>query len=120
MGQVVVVIAGRTYRMNCEDGQESHIEALAFDVDAKMASLKSSFGEIGEQRLVVMAALTIADELHETREKIAALEKSVAALKDETGSAAQAREDREAGMAAALSDAADRIERLARMLAGKG
>ncbi|MCB1542387.1 MAG: cell division protein ZapA, partial [Rhodoblastus sp.] len=47
MAQVVVTIAGRTYRMNCEDGQESHIEALAEHVDSKMAGLRTSFGEIG-------------------------------------------------------------------------
>ena len=120
MAQVVVTIAGRTYRMNCEDGQESRIEALAFDVDAKMTELKSSFGEIGEQRLVVMAALTIADELSEARAMAAALEQDVARLNEEKQADARALDEREAGLSEALSGAADRIERLARMFAGKG
>jgi cell division protein ZapA len=120
MAQVVVTIAGRTYRMNCEDGQESHIEALAYDVDAKMASLKSNFGEIGEQRLVVMAALTIADELSEARARAASLEQQVARLSEESRTAAHLRDEREASLSEALNGAADRIERLARMLAGKG
>ncbi len=71
MAQVVVTIAGRTYRMNCDQGEEAHIESLARNVDAKIAELRGSFGEIGDQRIVVMAALTIADELFSAQKKLA-------------------------------------------------
>ncbi len=74
MGQVVVQIAGRTYRMNCGEGEEPHIENLARQVEAKIEELRGAFGEIGEQRIVVMAALTMADELFAARERIAVLE----------------------------------------------
>ncbi len=119
MAQVVVTIAGRTYRMNCEDGQESHIEALAADIDSKMTGLRASFGEIGEQRLVVMAALTVADELSDAKSRIARLEEAVAALREDAQDQRQTNAARESHLADALSGAADRIERLARQLAGK-
>lgn len=120
MAQVVVTIAGRTYRMACEEGQESHIESLAAHVDSKMAGLKSSFGEIGEQRLVTMAALTVADELFELKARLATLEARVAALDAETSDVREAQDAREAFMAQALNGAVDRIEALSRLLTGKG
>jgi cell division protein ZapA len=119
MAQVVVTIAGRTYRMACEEGQEGHIEALANHVDSKMAGLKSGFGEIGEQRLVVMAAITVADELAEAKSRIEALEARVAALAAEAQDSGQAQEAREAFLSDALGSAAERIEILARLLVGK-
>ena len=70
MAQAVVSIAGRTYRMSCDEGEESHIENLARVVEAKIEELRGSFGEIGEQRIVVMAALTLADDLHAARQKL--------------------------------------------------
>jgi cell division protein ZapA len=120
MAQVVVTIAGRTYRMACEEGQEKHIEALAWHVDAKMAGLKASFGEIGEQRLVTMAAITVADELFETKSRIEALEAKVAALEASARDVREAQDSRETFVSQSLATAADRIEILARMLAGKG
>ena len=119
MAQVVVTIAGRTYRMSCEDGQEGHIEALANEVDSKMAALKGNFGEIGEQRLVVMAALTVADELSEARRRIAALEEKVATQDAAAADAKDAQLARETFLGEALDGAADRIEKLARLLTGK-
>ena len=77
MAQVIVTIAGRTYRMNCEDGQEGHLQRLAREVDDRMAGLRGSFGEIGDQRLVVMTALTVADELDTARSRIASLEEAL-------------------------------------------
>ena len=119
MAQVVVSIAGRTYRMSCEDGQEKHIEALAYEIDAKMAGLRGSFGEIGEQRLVVMAALTIADELSETKKQISTLETERDRLRAEAGDARQGREAHDTFLAQSLDAAAERIEKIARMIAGK-
>ena len=119
MAQVVVTIAGRTYRMACEDGQESHILALAQHVDSKMAGLRTGFGEIGDQRLVVMAAITIADELAEARGRIESLEQQIAALAEVGQDAREARAAREAHLAEALGGAAERLEALAREMAGK-
>ena len=65
MATVGVTIAGRTYRMACGEGEEGHLQALAKHVDTKLAELRKGFGEIGDTRLVIMTAITVADELFE-------------------------------------------------------
>jgi len=81
MAAVVVAIAGRTYRMSCEEGEEQRIEELARYVESKIQSMRESFGEIGEQRIIVMAALAIADEATDARAKAQATETEIAALR---------------------------------------
>ncbi|MCW2282361.1 cell division protein ZapA [Rhodoblastus acidophilus] len=71
MAQAVVTIAGRAYRMGCEEGEQAHIEELARLLDARIADLRGVFGEIGEQRIVVMAALTLSDELFAAKKQLA-------------------------------------------------
>ncbi len=118
MAHVQVTIAGRSYRMACGDGEEAHLEELAAGVDAKIAELRGAFGEIGDQRIVVMTAITYADELFEARRRIAALEGEVAGLKHgaETARAGQDGQARE--LARAVAEAAGRIEKLAAALNG--
>ena len=62
------------------EGEEEHLEGLAAAYDAKIEEMRGTFGEIGDMRLHVMAAITMADELHEAKKRIAALEAEVAAL----------------------------------------
>lgn len=102
---VSLTIAGRTYRMACDEGQQGHLLELGGMLDARIDSLRASFGEIGDMRLAVMAAITIADELTEARQRIAGLEAETQRVKAQRASTEQA-----AG--AALSEAAARIERL--------
>ena len=66
MSQVNVTINGRQFRMACEDGEEARLSRLAEELDASIATLRTRFGEIGDTRLTVMAALTLADQLSET------------------------------------------------------
>src|SRR5512134_755460 len=82
MAQVNVTINGRHYRMGCEDGQEDHVTQLAMDIDSRIDQLRGAHGEIGDQRLTVMAALTVADELTESARRIRRLEEEIAALQD--------------------------------------
>jgi cell division protein ZapA (FtsZ GTPase activity inhibitor) len=63
MAHVSVTINGRQYRMACEDGQENHLIWLSGDLDRRIGQLRAQFGEIGDMRLTMMAALTVADEL---------------------------------------------------------
>ena len=116
MAQVVVTIAGRPYRMACEDGEEDHLAGLAAAVDEKIAQMRASFGEIGDQRLIVMSAIAIADELSETRERLA---RATAELTEARGDLEEA--DRRTGarvdmVADHLERAAERIERIARAM----
>ena len=79
MPMIQVTIAGRSYRMACGEGEEAHLEGVAAAFEAKIAELRGSFGEIGDMRLHVMAALTFVDELAETKKRLAAAEEELAA-----------------------------------------
>ena len=116
MAQVSVTINGRQYRMACEDGQEDHLMHLARELDARIDGLRSKFGEIGDTRLTVMAALTIADELAEMGLRIKRLEADFAAAQEARGAAADHSKLTQAAVAAALSSAAERIENVTRRL----
>jgi cell division protein ZapA len=115
MPQVSVTINGRQFRMACEDGEEEDLTRLAQDLDQRIARLRARFGEIGDTRLTVMAALTVADELAETRERLARLEMEVAQLRQNAGAAEQSQAIQNA-LTAALNSAAERIETLTRSL----
>lgn len=116
MGQVVVTIAGRVYRMACEDGQEEHLEQLARDLDAKMDQLRASFGEIGEQRLAMMTALTVVDELTEAKAARARAERAAQAAEETIARLRAGEDDEQTRVAAALVEAAGRIEAVSRAL----
>ena len=116
MAQVSVTIAGKVYRMACGDGEEPHLITLGQLYDAKIDELRGSFGEIGDMRLHVMAAIMVADELSEAKTKIALLEAKIAAIKGDAGSADTRSEEIEAWAAGAILAAAERIERVARSL----
>lgn len=116
MPQVSVTIAGRAYRMACGEGEERHLEGLAALFDGKIQEMRDAFGEIGDMRLQVMAALTIADDLGETRRKIDLLEQEVAALRALSAAGEERTHAMEARVADAMLKAAGRIERLARSL----
>jgi|SRR5215207_6114059 len=115
MPQVQVTISGRSYRMACGEGEERHLEGLAADYDAKITELRGSFGEIGDMRLHVMAALTLADELAETKRRLGGIDEEIAILR-ELASAGEHSEVLEAQMAEALTRTAERIERLVKTL----
>ncbi len=67
MAQVTVKINGYAYTVGCEDGQEAHLEAMAGQVEGRIDSIKALGGSSGEARLLVLAALLMADELHDQR-----------------------------------------------------
>jgi cell division protein ZapA len=116
MSQVNVTINGRQFRMACEDGQEAHVSDLARDLDARIENLRAKFGEIGDTRLTVMAALTVADELAEMGLRLKRLEQELAALQDARVAAADRNKTAQAAVAAALAAAAERIENVTRKL----
>src|SRR4029434_7507048 len=82
MTQINAPIAGRQFRLACEDGQEEHLQSLAKDIDQRIIDLRRKFGEIGDTRLTVMAALMLADELAEAVRKMRRFEEEIAALQD--------------------------------------
>jgi cell division protein ZapA len=112
MAAVIVNIAGRTYRLSCDDGEEPRLEQLARYVENKIFSMKEGFGEIGDQRLVVMAAIAIADEASDARSRAQAMETELAALRSELDATKKAQAALEERVAQALADAASRLEQL--------
>lgn len=68
MGQVAVTLNGRSYRLSCEPGEEARLTLLAAEVKARLDTLIGQFGNAGDDRLLLMAALTLADELLDARE----------------------------------------------------
>lgn len=67
MGQVTVRVGGYSHPVSCEDGQEGHLLALAAEVDKRVASIKAMGGQFGESRLLLLAALLLADEVHDLK-----------------------------------------------------
>jgi cell division protein ZapA len=67
MAQVTIRINGFAYIVGCEDGQEAHLEQMATEIEQRINSIKSIGGQSGEARLLMLAALLLADELHDLR-----------------------------------------------------
>jgi cell division protein ZapA len=118
MAQVSVTIGGRTYRMACDDGQEDHLIRLARELDEKIARLREAFGEVGDTRLTVMAAITISDDLSESKRRIRGLEQEIEGLKEARIASVERVDAIERESARGLEQAAERIERLAHALNG--
>ncbi len=116
MAQVSVTINGRQFRMACEDGQEDHLMNLARELDGRIEGLRAKFGEIGDTRLTVMAALTIADELGEMNTRIKRLEEQLAATQEAHVTTNDRNQVAQATVAAALASAAERIESVTKKL----
>jgi cell division protein ZapA len=70
LAQVTVKINGYSYTVGCEDGQEDHLMAMSQQVESRIESIKSLGGQSGESRLLVLAALLMADELHDMRAQL--------------------------------------------------
>jgi cell division protein ZapA len=118
VGQVNVTINGKHYRMACDDGQEAHLSGLAERLNASIEALRERFGEIGDQRLTVMAAITFADQSAEAQRRIAMLEAQLAeSEKTRTAAAEQGHTDAERAAEAILA-VAERIESIAGKVGG--
>jgi cell division protein ZapA len=116
MSQVSVTINGRQFRMACEDGQEGHLMNLARELDNRISNLRTKFGEIGDTRLTVMAAITVADELSEAGQRIKRLEEELAALQNAQVALSDRNKATQAAIAAALAKAAERVENITKAL----
>jgi cell division protein ZapA len=119
VAQVNVSIAGKTYRMACEDGQEEHLGQLAERLNGMIEKFRGLFGEIGDQRLTVMAAIAMADQVDESQQRIARLEADLAALEEARAAVLAHTGQIEAGVAETIDQVAARIEAVAGRLADR-
>ena len=107
MGQVNLTINGRPFAVTCDDGEEARIRRLGQYIDAKVAEFVGSVGQVGEARLLLLAALVVADELADANEALR-LERS-------GSSAAEAAAATDA-VADNVNDIAQRVEAIAARL----
>lgn len=118
MAQVNVRISGRTYRMACDDGQESHLAGLAERLDRSISQLRERFGDIGEQRLTVMAAITLADQHAEAERRLRELESEIAGLEEARADGLARAAAADADVAQVIGALAEKVEALADRVAG--
>jgi cell division protein ZapA len=116
MNHINVSINGRQYRMACEEGQETRLMRLAESLESRVESLRGKFGEIGDQRLTVMAALTACDELLDANARLEKLEQELASLRDVRVAATDRARATQVAVANALNAAAERIEKTTQIL----
>ena len=116
MSHINVTINGRQYRMACEEGQEVRLLKLAENLEARVVTLRGKFGEIGDARLTVMAALTACDELLDAGHRIRQLEEELEGLRNARAVAADRARATQTAVANALNAAAERIEKTAQVL----
>ena len=111
MAQVTAKINGYTYTVGCEDGQEPHLQAMAAQVDSRIDSIKALGGNSGEIRLLLLAGLLLADEIHDIRIEMDALRKAAGRPPRPAG-----KPEADAEMAKRLGKLAARAEQIAATL----
>ena len=70
MANVNIKFNGKEFLLSCDDGQEEHLQELAIHLNEKFDNLKSSLGNLGENKLLLISSITIMDEYFETKKKI--------------------------------------------------
>ncbi|EJN11123.1 hypothetical protein PMI42_05576 [Bradyrhizobium sp. YR681] len=116
MSHINVTINGRQYRMACEEGQEVRLLKLAESLETRIQSLRGKFGEIGDARLTVMAALTVCDELVDAGNRVRTMEQELTELRDFRNAAVERARLTQTAVVNALNSAAERIEKSTQVL----
>lgn len=107
MPLVNVMVSGRAYTIACDEGEEEHLKELAAHVDGKVRELLESVGQVGDQRLLLMAALLITDEFYEARSKLEGYAKHA-------GDLASAHEEISGKLSQSESQAINLLERMSK------
>ena len=114
MAHVNVSICGRTYRMACDEGEEDRLVALAGAFDSMIEHLRGVFGEVGDQRLTVMAGITMADQLQSARDRLDALQEEIERVRSAGADEASCVQAKDGELVAKLHSAAELIDQLTR------
>lgn len=67
MAKADIQLRGRTFSIACAPGQEGRIQSLAKQLDARVNQIASAVGDIGDERLLLIASLALLDELDASR-----------------------------------------------------
>ncbi len=108
MAQVEIRVNGRDYKVTCDDGQEQRLQELAAYFDRQVTEITDDLGQIGDARLMLLAALTVCDEMFEARARAESLENAADELDQDTvGGASRAIE----AAVSRVNEMAERLER---------
>ena len=118
MGEVSVTLNGRTYRLECGAGEEAHLIALAEYLGSHVDTMKQKFGQVGDDRLILMASLMVTDELWEVRRQMQEVKSAITELRRDKSVADESAKSKRADVADAIGAAADRLEMLSERFAG--
>jgi cell division protein ZapA len=117
MGKVNLEINGKKLALGCPDGEEERLTFLGQKLDDRIKVLANQFGQLGDFRLMVIAGITMTDELEELQENLESQAEALSSEIRKKGEKALAEAQKSESTAAdALADAARRIERLAERL----
>jgi len=117
MGQVTITLNSRTYRLECDDGEERHLQMLAEHVRKHVDNLTGRFGQAGDDRLILMAGLLVADELSEARRQLDDLNAKLAKIREDHAAADELVVSAQEELAGMINEAAERIQSLSTLLA---
>ena len=70
MANVSIKFNGKEFLLSCDDGQEEHLEELLIQINQKFNDLKNNLGNLGENKLLLITAVKVMDEYHETKKKV--------------------------------------------------
>ena len=70
MANVSIKFNGKEFLLSCDDGQEEHLEELLIQINQKFNNLKNDLGNLGENKLLLITAVKVMDEYHETKKKV--------------------------------------------------
>ena len=112
MGQVSVTLNGRTYRLECGEGEETHLIALAEYLGSHVDTMRRKFGQVGDDRLILMASLVVTDELWELGRQVQEMKSTLAEARRDRSVADESAKHLNADLTVRVSSAADRIEML--------
>lgn len=101
--------------MACDEGQEDHLRLLGEDMEGVIQRLKTDFGDVGDQRIAVMAGIVMADRLFESERTRRGLEAEIVALKESRSMLMEQYQSTEEMLARSVKDLAERIN----VIAGK-
>lgn len=116
MPLVNVMVNSRAYTIACDAGEEAHLKELAAHVDDKVKELIGTVGQVGDQKLLLMAAVLITDELFEARSRLDGHAKKVGELSTAQAELGQRVNEAEESAAVQLEAAAARLERIVQRL----
>ena len=112
MGQVSVTLNGRTYRLECGEGEEAHLIELAEYLGTRVEVVKRKFGQVGDDRLILMASLHVMDELWDLKRQMQDMKAAMAEARRDRSVADESAKSRASDLAARVSAVADRLELL--------